>query len=83
MQCFMQRPVQPSYGRVKQNVDGCLFVWTGITTDYNANHFHFLCTQYTPVCSITLFMILFYSLAETQEDLQEILNDREPQMEKD
>ena len=28
MQCFMQRPVQPSYGRVKQNVDGCLFVWT-------------------------------------------------------
>ena len=26
----MQRPVQPSYGRVKQNVDGCLFVWTGL-----------------------------------------------------
>ena len=25
----MQRPVHPSYGRVKQNVDGCLFVWTG------------------------------------------------------
>ena len=24
----MQRPVHPSYGRVKQNVDGCLFVWT-------------------------------------------------------
>ena len=21
-QCFMQRPVHPSYGRVKQNVDG-------------------------------------------------------------
>ena len=29
-QCFMQRPVHPSYGRVKQNVDGCLFVWTGV-----------------------------------------------------
>ena len=28
-QAFMQRPVQPSYGRVKQNVDGWLFVWTG------------------------------------------------------
>ena len=28
-QAFMQGPVQPSYGRVKQNVDGCLFVWTG------------------------------------------------------
>ena len=26
----MQRPVHPSYGRVKQNVDGCLFVWTGV-----------------------------------------------------
>ena len=25
----MQRPVHPSSGRVKQNVDGCLFVWTG------------------------------------------------------
>ena len=25
----MQRPVHPSYGWVKQNVDGCLFVWTG------------------------------------------------------
>ena len=25
----MQRPVHPSYGQVKQNVDGCLFVWTG------------------------------------------------------
>ena len=25
----MQRPVHPSYARVKQNVDGCLFVWTG------------------------------------------------------
>ena len=25
----MQRPVHPSYGRVKQNVDGCLFVWIG------------------------------------------------------
>ena len=25
----MQRPVHPSYGRVKQNVYGCLFVWTG------------------------------------------------------
>ena len=30
IQCFMQRPVQPSYGRVKQNVDGCLFAWTGV-----------------------------------------------------
>ena len=29
VQCFMQRPVHPSYGRVKQNVDLCLFVWTG------------------------------------------------------
>ena len=29
VQCFMQRPVHPSYGRVKQNVDGCLLVWTG------------------------------------------------------
>ena len=33
MQCFMQRPVHPSYGRVKRNLDGCLFlcgrVWTG------------------------------------------------------
>ena len=29
MQAFMQRPVYPSYGRVKQNMDGCLFVWTG------------------------------------------------------
>ena len=28
-QAFMQRPVHPSYGRVKQNVDGCLFVWMG------------------------------------------------------
>ena len=32
-QCFMQRPVHPSYGRVKRNLDGCLFlcerVWTG------------------------------------------------------
>ena len=28
-ECLMQRPVHPSYGRVKQNVDGCLFVWTG------------------------------------------------------
>ena len=32
-QCFMQRPVHPSYGRVKHNLDGCLFVcgrvWTG------------------------------------------------------
>ena len=28
-QCFMQRPVHPSYGRGKQNMDGCLFVWTG------------------------------------------------------
>ena len=28
-QCLMQRPVHPSCGRVKQNVDGCLFVWTG------------------------------------------------------
>ena len=32
-QCFMQRPVHPSYGRVKLNLDGCLFVcgrvWTG------------------------------------------------------
>ena len=27
IQCLMQRPVHPSYGRVKQNVDGCLFVW--------------------------------------------------------
>ena len=25
---FMQRPVHSSYGRVKQNVDGCLFAWT-------------------------------------------------------
>ena len=29
----MQRPVHPSYGRVKRNLDGCLFlcgrVWTG------------------------------------------------------
>ena len=25
----MQRPVQLSYGQVKQNVEGCLFVWTG------------------------------------------------------
>ena len=25
----MQRPVHPSYGRVKPKVDGCLFVWTG------------------------------------------------------
>ena len=30
LQCFIQRPVHPSYGRVKQNVDGCLFVWTGM-----------------------------------------------------
>ena len=28
-QAFMQRPVHPSYGRVKQNVDGC-FVWMGL-----------------------------------------------------
>ena len=28
-QCLMQRPVHPSYGREKQNVDGCLFAWTG------------------------------------------------------
>ena len=28
-QAFMQRPVHPSHGRVKLNVDGCLFVWTG------------------------------------------------------
>ena len=26
---FYAEPVHPSYGRVKQNVDGCLFVWTG------------------------------------------------------
>ena len=26
---FMQRPVHTSYGRVKPNVDGCLFAWTG------------------------------------------------------
>ena len=25
----MQRPIHPSYRQVKQNVDGCLFVWTG------------------------------------------------------
>ena len=25
----MQRPVHQSYGQVKQNVDGCIFVWTG------------------------------------------------------
>ena len=25
----MQGPVHPYYGRVKPNVDGCLFVWTG------------------------------------------------------
>ena len=25
----MQGPVHPSYRRVKPNVDGCLFVWTG------------------------------------------------------
>ena len=24
------RPVHPSYGRVKKNVDGCLFAWTGV-----------------------------------------------------
>ena len=29
-QACMQRPVHPSYGRVTQNVDGCLFVWMGI-----------------------------------------------------
>ena len=29
-QCFMQRPVHSSYGRAKQNVDGCIFVWTGL-----------------------------------------------------
>ena len=27
----MQRPVHPSYGRVKQNVDGCLYVWKNCT----------------------------------------------------
>ena len=26
---FLMLPVHPSYGRVKQNVDGCLFVWMG------------------------------------------------------
>ena len=25
----MQRPVHLSYGRVKKNVGGCLFFWTG------------------------------------------------------
>ena len=28
-QAFIQRPVHSSHGRVKQNVDGCLFVWMG------------------------------------------------------
>ena len=35
----MQRPVHPSYGRVKQNVDGCLFAWTGNKKTF----FKFLC----------------------------------------
>ena len=29
----MERPIDPSYGGVKQNVDGCLFVWTGKKKD--------------------------------------------------
>ena len=29
-QVGMQKPIHPSYGRVTQNVDGCLFVWMGI-----------------------------------------------------
>ena len=32
MQCFMQRPVHPSYGRAKQNMDRVYLpgrVWTG------------------------------------------------------
>ena len=32
----MQRPVHSSYGRVKSNVDGCLFVWTGKFVFFNS-----------------------------------------------
>ena len=40
----MQKPVHPSYGRVKQNGDRCLFVWTG-----KKNHFFKFCILMSPV----------------------------------
>ena len=32
----MQRPVHSSYGRVKENAEGCLFVWTGNIFFFNS-----------------------------------------------
>ena len=46
-QCFMQRPVHPSYGRAKQNVDGCLFVWKCL--DGKIKIFFFFYASQSPV----------------------------------
>ena len=40
-QCFMQRPVHPSYGRVKHNLDGCLFVCGRVRTGKKKKKFFF------------------------------------------
>ena len=50
----MQRPVHPSYGWVKQNVDGCLFVWTG-------KHFFFLILMYHGLQYVGLLRALYTS----------------------
>ena len=51
----MQRPVHPSYGQVTQNVDGCLFVWTGkkkIIMYPGLQYVGLLRTLYTSCCHI-------------------------------
>ena len=56
----MQRPVHPSYGRVKQNVDGCLFVWTGILMYHGLQYVGLLRVLFMSCYCHINFIILFY-----------------------
>ena len=49
----MQRPVHSSYGRVKQYVDGCLFVWTG-------KQFFFTYVRRTAQSALHVMLLSYY-----------------------